>query len=189
MLTIKDLPELKLKISAAVEDFEIKNPFIPGQTNVNSYVSYLVTRLYCDFFKPDFSTLHNTRTNIDLNDVELINELWLVYRQISLKFGATCTIQRFCSFLGISGETLETWKNGDYRTGKHSESVKMFLTDSEADLIGRAVDSNSIGAIFALKAGFGYNDQQPQQINISRVDTPTLTQEEIKKQLSILSDD
>ena len=184
-----DIDKLKINIDNAVKQFEIENPFTPGITNVTSYVGYMLLRLYETFFKPEKILPGKSHTLIDLDNIDLLNSLWDIYRTICLKYGSTPTVQRYCTFIGISRETFDRWKNQERRTSQHGDTAKRFLSDSESDLVARAVDSNSIGAIFALKAGFGYNDQAPQTLTLKRGDeTPLLSQEEIKQRLELLEE-
>ena len=186
---IESLEEIRPEMIEIIDTFENSHPFIPGTTNVTSYVSFLLDTIYRQLFKPDNYKHGKQKTKLDLSNVQLLRDLWEILRGICLKYGSACTVNRFCVFTGISVDTFNTWKNGEYRTKEHSELVKDFLRDSESDLLARAVDSNSIGAIFALKAGFGYSDQQPQTLTIKRGDEmPQLTQEEIRERLEMLED-
>ena len=66
--------------------------------------------------------------------------------------------------VGINMDTFHTWKTGEVRGGlgsPHSETVKKWLAECESALFDGAVEQNSIGCIFALKANYGYTETAP----------------------------
>lgn len=188
-ITADKIAAVFLDMKKCISDFEDENPFIPGQTNPALYTSLLLDTLYKTYFRPDTFKHGKPRTLIDTSDVNLVINVWDFYRWLCLKYGSTPTLQRFRSFTGINDDTLASWERGEYRTAEHSAAVKMFKQDAEADLLSRAIDSNSIGAIFALKANYGYNDNQPQTLTVKRDDMPQLTQEEIRQRLELMEDE
>ena len=79
--------------------------------------------------------------------------------------------------VGINMDTINTWKNGEYRGGlgsPHSETVKKWLAECESSLLDGAIEQNGIGCIFALKANYGYTETAP---------VPTVNQEQRNKSL------
>lgn len=188
-ITAEKAPALFADMESYISEYEANTPFIPGQTNITAYINLLLDKLYKRYFRPDNYVHGKPHTKLDLSDPDLIVSTWEFYRGICLRYGGTCTVQRFCVFVGMNRETLDTWQNGEYRTTAHSNIVKMFKQQSESDLLSRAIEGNSIGSIFALKAGFGYNDNQPQTLTVKRDDMPQLTQEEIRQRLELMEDE
>jgi hypothetical protein len=65
-----------------------------------------------------------------------------------------------CNWLGISRNTLNTWQNGEYRSGTHSDIIKKacaFIEEMWADymLNGKV---NPASGIFLAKNWYGYKD-------------------------------
>ena len=70
--------------------------------------------------------------------------------------------------IGLDNVTINSWKNGKYRNSSpiYSETVKRWFAECESALLDGAIESNSIGCIFALKANYGYSDNMPQRLII-----------------------
>lgn len=107
---------------------------------------------------------------IDNNNIDLLNGLWSIYTGLCYKYFKRPSILGFSLLTGISNDTFNAWKNGEYRRGNgselgspHSLSVKKWLQECELALLDGATEQNSIGCIFGLKANYGYTEA-PQQI-------------------------
>lgn len=104
----------------------------------------------------------DTGYNYELLD----NIFYKIYIPLCGIYGFTPTVTQFAMFTGINSSNLTDIKNGVYRTDgakvSHSKTqiVKKWYATSESALLNRAVDSNSIGSIFALKALYQYSDAQ-----------------------------
>ena len=67
-----------------------------------------------------------------------------------------------CNWLGITRETLNTWKNGEYRTGTHSDIIKKamgIIEETWADLM-MSNKLNPGAGCFMGKNWFNYSDTQ-----------------------------
>lgn len=87
-----------------------------------------------------------------------------IYVPLCMRYNSTPTILAFCCFVDIDNCILGDIKNGVYRsTGQTvnpatSQTVKRWFKACESALYNRAIDTNSIGSIFALKANHGYQE-------------------------------
>ena len=64
---------------------------------------------------------------------------------------------------GISRETFDTWRNGEVRGAnrQYSDTVKKWLAECESSLEDGAIEGNSIGCIFGLKANYQWRETSP----------------------------
>lgn len=123
----------------------------------------MVKYLYMQYFKS---------TSIDYDDIDLLDSIFNIYTSLCYKYSKRPTLLNFSIMIGISMDTLNTWKTGEYRGGvgsRHSETVKKWLKECESTLVDGAIENNSIGCIFALKANYGYVETA-QRIEISTKD-------------------
>ena len=58
--------------------------------------------------------------------------------------------------------TFTAWLNGDTRGASqaHSELAKKIQADCESILAGKVANTNSIGSMFILKCGYGWQENQ-----------------------------
>lgn len=101
---------------------------------------------------------------LDNADIESIDNIWGIYTSLCYKYNKRPTILNFSLMVGINPDTINSWKNGEYRGGlgsPHSETVKKWLAECESALFDGAIEQNSIGCIFALKANYGYTETAP----------------------------
>jgi len=107
----------------------------------------------------------------------LDNIFYNIYIPLTAKYGFTPSIIQFCTLVKIDNSNLTDVKNGLRRkdnttVNKNSQQkVKKWYSTCESALFSRAVDTNSIGSIFALKSVYQYNDSQT--IRIEQDTTPT----------------
>ena len=93
---------------------------------------------------------------------------------LTYRFNITPTVIGFCIFVNIDNTNISDIKNGRFRNGykvknvNATQTVKHWYDVCESALLYKAVNESSIGSIFALKAGYSYNDNPKQQIEISR---------------------
>lgn len=133
--------------------------------------------VYLNLFKPTESKLYNAHTNLNLDDVDTLNDIWSVYTRLCYRFNHRPTILRFSILTGISMETFDNWRRRETRsnTSKHFESCKRWLSECENSLYDGASESNSIGSIFLLKSNFGYREAAPIPAELEakpQIDTP-----------------
>lgn len=107
----------------------------------------------------------------------LDNIFYNIYIPLTGKYGFTPTVIQFCTLVKIDNANISDIKNGVYRTSgieakkEKTQVVKKWYNTCESALLSRAVDTNSIGSIFALKSVYQYNDSQT--IRIEQDITPT----------------
>lgn len=99
-----------------------------------------------------------------------------IYIPLCSRYGLTPTILQFSVLCKIPNGFLGEIKSGVYNSGtkvntEHTRTVKNWYQSCESALFSRAVDANSIGAIFGLKACYQYSDQQVQQVQITTSQT------------------
>ena len=107
----------------------------------------------------------------------LDNIFYNIYIPLTGKYGFTPTVIQFCTLVKIDNANISDIKNGVYRTSgieakkEKTQVVKKWYNTCESALLSRAVDTNSIGSIFALKSVYQYNDSQT--IRIEQDTTPS----------------
>lgn len=112
---------------------------------------------------------------LDNSDIESIDKVWDIYTSLCYRYSKRPTIINFSLMVGINNDTFNAWKNGEYRRdgselgSLHSRTVKKWLTECESSLLDGAIENNSIGCIFGLKANYGYVETA-QRIEISTKD-------------------
>jgi len=123
--------------------------------------------------------LYNPKKSNTLNYDLLDNIFFEIYLPIVYKYNAIPSILGFSTMLRIDSENLSYVRKGVYQDGsmvnKHnSEVVKKWYSVSESSLYDKAVQENGIGAIFGLKAGFGWKEAvaSPEPYTLPTVDSP-----------------
>ena len=149
----------------------------------SSLFAGMIKYIYKHVFKSNKNTVkyNNKNSNIDMDDIELLNNIWDIYTELCYKYQKRPTLLNFGLLTGITTETFRTWKNGTFRGGvasPHSVSVKKWLEECESSLLDGATENNSIGCIFALKSNYGYTEQ-PQRIEVVNGQVPSQTINEI----------
>ena len=116
------------------------------------------------------------------NDYSLLNEIFYnIYLPLVYKYGYTPSIYMFSSFVHISDSNLTDINNGYYRkdgSRVNSETqltVQNWYNTCKAATITRAIDDNSIGAIFASKAAYGLRENDnPEVITTKQEPLPAI---------------
>lgn len=123
----------------------------------------LLDTVYKAVVKPLRATEKSTRDKYELLDKLFYN----VYLPLCYRFNKTPTIQAFCMMVRIDNHIVSDLKEGIYRENGEKvnvttrQTVKGWYDVTESVLLGNAVDNNSIGSIFGLKALYNYSDQNP----------------------------
>ena len=97
---------------------------------------------------------------IDISDPEQVKNRIGMYFQHCADNDRKPQIVGMCNWLGISRDTLNTWKNGEYRAGTHSDTIKKacaFIEEMWADYMQNG-KLNPASGIFLAKTWFGYKD-------------------------------
>ena len=123
---------------------------------------------------------------VNNDDITVLDDIWGIYTELCYKYNKRPTLLNFSLMVGVSNDTFNAWKNGEYRAGEdgassaHSLTVKKWLKECESSLVDGATERNSVGCIFALKANYGYTET-PQRIEITGANAPALSQEDIRQ--------
>ena len=80
--------------------------------------------------------------------------------------------------IGVDNNTISSWTSGEYRAS-HNLTIEKWYKECEGSLLDGAIENNSIGCIFALKANYGYTET-PQRL-IVEANNPGLSKQELEK--------
>jgi len=97
---------------------------------------------------------------IDISDPQQVSDRLKAYFQHCSDNDRRPQIVGMCNWLGISRDTLNTWKNGEYRSGTHSDIIKKaygMLEEMWVDYMQNGKISPPT-AIFLAKNFFNYKD-------------------------------
>ena len=163
-----------------ISDEYIERELPEGETSINNNPSLftgMIKYIYKRLFK--YNPVNN-------DDITVLDDIWGIYTELCYKYNKRPTLLNFSLMVGVSNDTFNAWKNGEYRAGEggassaHSLTVKKWLKECESSLVDGATERNSVGCIFALKANYGYTET-PQRIVITGAQAPALSQEEIRQ--------
>lgn len=123
------------------------------------------------------------------NNYELLDKLFFdLYLPLVYKYNNSPSVLGFCTMCHISAENISDIRNGVYRSGypvnsQNSQIVKKWYQVSESSLFDKAVQENGIGAIFGLKAGFGWKEAvaSPEPYTVPSIDSPETIAERHKQ--------
>lgn len=97
---------------------------------------------------------------IDISDPKQVEQRIGEYFQYCAENDRKPQIVGMCNWIGITRETLNTWRNGDYRNGTHSDIIKKAVSMIEemwADYM-QSGKINPATGIFLAKNWYGYKD-------------------------------
>lgn len=97
---------------------------------------------------------------IDISDPEQVRQRLIMYFKHCAENDRRPQVVGMCNWLGISRNTLNTWKNEEYRTGTHSDIIKKaygMLEEMWVDYMQNGKISPPT-AIFLAKNFFHYKD-------------------------------
>lgn len=104
------------------------------------------------------------------NDYKLLDCIFdNVYINLCTRFNICPNILQFTVLCHISNDFLTQVKSGIYDDGSKvnndtSRTVKKWYSVCESMLLSKATNESSIGSIFALKANYGYRDNDTPQL-------------------------
>ena len=106
------------------------------------------------------------------NDYDLLNDIFFnIYIPLCYRYGYCPTILQFCTMLvNIDNTNISDIKNGVYRGNEYkvnpntTQTVKKWYSVCENGLLNKAIETNGIGSIFALKANYKYRDNDTVQV-------------------------
>ena len=107
------------------------------------------------------------------NDYVLLDNIFdNVYINLCTKYNIVPNLIQFSTLCHFDNSLLTQLKSGQYKDGSRVkpetfQTVKKWYSVCESMLLSKATNESSIGSIFALKANYGYRDNdQPQLIQI-----------------------
>ena len=97
---------------------------------------------------------------IDISDEKQVKQRINEYLNHCETYDIKPSVIGVCNWLGISRDTLNNWKNGNYRNGSHSDMIKKVYAMLEEISIDyfQGGKVNPAAGIFLLKNHFGYRD-------------------------------
>ena len=124
---------------------------------------YILKEIYVRKFRPTESLRHNSKSLLMNTDPEVILHLWDWYCRLACKYGRTPTVLQFCILTGFDRHTFQDWREGNTRKAspEYSTVAKKIKQDAEGHLESKAYESNSVSAIFGLKASHGWRETAP----------------------------
>lgn len=105
------------------------------------------------------------------NDYALLDRIFYsIYLPLNYRYGYTPTLYSYASFVHINANYFTELLSGVYHDGSKVNSdttvtVSKWFNTCKAATLSRAIDDNSIGAIFAAKSAYGMSDQPQQMID------------------------
>lgn len=139
----------------------------------------LLSEIYSRLFRPEVME-NNKQSNLDYNDIDLINKIFSIYSALAGRFGMYVSILSFCAMTGLEKETVSRWASETSNLHRQ-QIVKKWSELSENNMVSAVQNHNSIGNMFLLKAVHGYNDQPIQRVEVYTPDNKELSQEVINK--------
>ncbi len=99
---------------------------------------------------------------IDISDAKQVEDRLVWYFNHCADDDMKPTVNGMCNSLGISRDTLNQWKNGDYRAASHTDMVKKAYKILEEMWENYMMNGkiNPVSGIFLGKNMFGYQDKQ-----------------------------
>lgn len=108
------------------------------------------------------------------NDYNMLNEIFYkLYLPLVYKYGYTPSLYMYASFIHTDNTYLTELMRGTYQDGSKvkdetTRTVRKWYQTCKAATITRAIDDNSIGAIFASKAAYGLSDTPTPAIEVKQ---------------------
>jgi hypothetical protein len=115
----------------------------------------------------------NSKNEFDYDYSVLSNIFYRVYIHLCAKYNKTVTIIGFCNLVDINFDVVSDIYNGVRKASPaETSAVKKWYGKTKGASLGRAIDENSIGAIFNLKANYGMiENNAPQKVIVSAANT------------------
>lgn len=119
------------------------------------------------------------------HDYDMLDRIFFqIYLPTVYKYGYTPTLYMYASFVHMDYSLISDILAGHYRDGAQvkrstSDTVSKWYDACRSATFTRAIDGNSIGAIFASKAAYGMTDQ-PQPAPMAIKEDPLPPVEEVE---------
>ena len=165
LVQCKDLSVYQSDIDSLTEQYISTLP-IPEIVYKSSGFSGLMHYIYNHCLKDVIETSRKAdKTN--QYDFELLDDIFEnIYLPQCFRFNICPTVIQFATLVNISNSHLSDLRSGVYRKNsgevsfQRQQVVKNWFDKCESTTIGKALNENSIGAMFVSKAVYGYSDQQ-----------------------------
>lgn len=146
------------KIYELVDDYINTLPDPEELKTNNGLFTGMLKHIYINYIGHLLGNKDIKNTVVHYNDIELLNNLFIIYCQLVYKYKANKRplILEFSIFTNIARDTFTDWKNNNTRalTPEYSHTVKSWFDECENAL----VNGSSVFEIFLLKANYNYND-------------------------------
>lgn len=140
----------------------------------------LLNEIYAKLFRPNHAMPNHEQSNLNYDDLELLDKVYTLYAAVAGKFGMYTNVLSFCVMTGLDKDTVNRW--GSEKTNhERYRLIQKWNKDSENSMLAAVQNHNSIGNMFLLKAVHGYNDQPIQRVEVYTPDNKELSQEVINK--------
>ena len=155
---------------------------LPDPSSISKVMIFqgLLDNIYIRVFKPDRRTREYKANSynglytsiLDYSDINILYDLWVVYKALCSKCNIVPSLHGYCSMIGLSAKTVDSWKNGYTRdnnytadgkkiTSKHGDFAKYIVSETEGFTRAKVANENSIGNMFILKAAYGWREAAP----------------------------
>ena len=123
---------------------------------------------------------------IDIADEKQVENRIREYFNFCVDHDRKPNMKGMANWLGVSRETVNSWKRGDYRTETHSAVIKKacdLLEELMVDYFQNG-KTNPTSGIFLLKNMFGYKDVQDVVVTPQNPLGAEVNQDELQKRIS-----
>lgn len=153
-LYLSDLDAMVDEITADIDEDALARP---------TTFLLILKKIYIAKFRPQTPLQYNGKSIILNASPEEIEKLWDWYCNLAFKYGRTPTVLQFGILTGLDRHTFQDWRDGSTRKANpaYSTLAKKMKQEAEAALESRAYESNSVSAIFGLKASHAWRETSP----------------------------
>ena len=116
------------------------------------------------------------------DDIELLDNIFNIYKKLCTKYGVLPTLEIFSELVKINRATFTDWKNGEYRSSTHSNTVKNWFDTCKSLTVDRLTNKGGTDAnlIFIAKAAYGMAETMPMQAD-KNLGLPEMSRQEVHK--------
>lgn len=174
--------DIELVAQEYIDDLPNSDDMKNNKKLFTDMLKYINKRL----FKTEYKQLYNRKSNVNTDDIDLLNDYWDAYTSLCYKHNKNPDLRGFSLMVGIDNTTFTSWNNGEVRggpTSPHSLSVKKWLNECEYNLRDEAASGNP-GPMFLLKCNYGYAEAaRPAEVTTRSL--PGMTVDEIAKERGV----
>lgn len=151
---------------------------VPEMVFKSAGFSGMLDYIYKNALKPVIDNSMQKGVTSSTYNYKLLDDIFFnLYIPLCYKYGLCPTVIQFCVLVNINNTNITDVKNGVYRNNgskvnpTSSQIVKKWYQVCESATVGKALNESSVGAMFIAKAVYNYNDQAPQQIQLTTAAT------------------